>query len=48
MYLLKQRRTGSTYMNIKKIMDSYKSYKRYSRKESIKKYLIYTLLKIIK
>jgi hypothetical protein len=37
MYLLKQRRTGSTYMNIKKIIDSYKSYKRYSRKESIKK-----------
>ena len=37
MYLLKPRRVGSTYMSMKRIMDSYKSYKRYSRKESIKK-----------
>ena len=34
MYLLKPRRVGSTYMSMKRIMDSYK---RYSRKESIKK-----------
>ena len=39
MYLLKPRRTGSieAYTLLKRMMDSYKSYKRYSRKESIKK-----------
>lgn len=40
MYLIKPSRVGSDfakYMSVKRMMDSYKSYKRYSRKESIKK-----------
>ena len=35
--LIKAKENRQSYMNIKKIIDSYKSYKRYSRKESIKK-----------